>query len=95
MSNRPNFGKRKRLLDAENQVKSLIDLSFSFAENTNEAFHNLSALLDQVQILGGCEECDAYQTVSEQDPNSNIMHVNVFHDDDCPRLERIKNSQTA
>jgi hypothetical protein len=95
MSNRPNFGKRKRLLDAENQVKSLIDLSFSFADNTNEALHNLSALLDQFQIPGGCEECDAYQTVPEQDPNSNIMHVNVVHDDDCPRLERIKNSQIA
>ena len=76
-------------------MKSLIDLSFSFADNADEALDNFSALLDQVQIPGGCEECDAYQTVPEQDPNSNIMHVNVVHDDDCPLLQRMTNSHGA
>ena len=95
MSNRPNYGKRKRLLDAENQLKSLFDLSCSFAGTTNEALHNFSALLDQFQIPGGCDECDAYQVVHEQDPGSNIMHVTVSHDDDCARLQRMIDRETA
>ena len=89
MSNKPNYGKRKPMSNPENQLKSLIDLSFAFAENAGEAMTNFSALLDQFQIPGGCDECDAYQIVPEQEPSSNICHIVVHHDDDCPRLQRM------
>ena len=93
MSNKPNFGKRKPLSDPVNQVKSLIDLSFAAAKNMGEAMTNLSALLDQFQIPGGCDECDAYQTVPEQEPGSKVLHIFVHHDDDCPARQRMEDAQ--
>jgi hypothetical protein len=34
------------------------------------------------EISGGCETCDAYQTVREVQPG--IWSLTVHHDDDCP-----------
>lgn len=38
------------------------------------------------QIDGGCDTCDAYQTVEQIDSGSWIIHVS--HDDRCPVLAR-------
>jgi len=92
MSNKPNFGKRKRISDPENQLKSLVDLSFAFAKNPNEALRNFNALLDQFQIPGGCDQCDAYQIVPEQEEGSNVIHVIVHHDNDCPTQQRTEDA---
>lgn len=35
------------------------------------------------EIPGGCDTCDAYQTV-HPDPEPLIWHVRVHHDDWCP-----------
>ncbi len=35
------------------------------------------------RIPGGCDDCDAYQTMTKQD---GIYHVTVHHDDTCPWL---------
>lgn len=38
------------------------------------------------RIHGGCELCDAYQTIRPIDYLE--WGVTVFHDDDCPRIKR-------
>jgi hypothetical protein len=35
---------------------------------------------------GGCESCDAYQTVRPGVPG--VWHLTVHHDDDCPALRQ-------
>jgi hypothetical protein len=43
----------------------------------------LAQLVGQ-KIAGGCDDCDAYQTV-EQDPQcSYLWTLHVHHDDTCP-----------
>jgi hypothetical protein len=37
-------------------------------------------------IPGGCDDCDAYQTVEEAAPSMFLVHVH--HDDRCPVLRR-------
>lgn len=39
-------------------------------------------------IEGGCDMCDAYQTVETLSPGIHIIHVH--HDDWCPVLSAIK-----
>jgi hypothetical protein len=39
-------------------------------------------------IPGGCDSCDAYQTVETLSPGINIIHVN--HDDWCPVYRSMK-----
>lgn len=41
------------------------------------------AALDGAQILGGCDQCDAYQTASIA---AHVFRVTVHHDDWCPVL---------
>jgi hypothetical protein len=40
------------------------------------------------QIPGGCEDCDAYQTMDEVRPRVHML--TVHHDDDCPTLRAMK-----
>lgn len=42
--------------------------------------------LDGQRIPGGCEVCDAYQTVTPI--VAGAWSINVFHDDGCPVLAR-------
>ncbi len=40
--------------------------------------------LDTLRIPGGCDDCDAYQTIdASQAP---IYRITVHHDDTCPTL---------
>jgi len=38
--------------------------------------------LDGTRVPGGCDHCDAYQTVTPIE--AGVWVVNVYHDDDCP-----------
>lgn len=40
--------------------------------------------LDGAQIAGGCEDCDAFQTV--EPISSGVWSIVVHHDDGCPTL---------
>lgn len=42
------------------------------------------------EIPGGCEDCDAFQTVDRDTEEPAIWHVRVHHDDWCPTLARKK-----
>jgi hypothetical protein len=54
-----------------------------------EALRELVRQLDGAQIYGGCEECDAYQTMDEDPEHPGIIHIRIHHDDFCPFLARI------
>jgi len=41
------------------------------------------AALDGARIPGGCDHCDAYQSVRIDDLG--IVRIDVHHDDRCPR----------
>jgi hypothetical protein len=45
-----------------------------------------AAALDGAEIRGGCDTCDAYQTVQVVDHG--LISVRVHHDDWCPVLHR-------
>ena len=45
---------------------------------------DLFAQSEDEQIPGGCEQCDAFQTVSEVSPG--VLSLTVHHDDWCPAL---------
>jgi hypothetical protein len=46
------------------------------------------ASMDGAEIPGGCETCEAYQTMSVD--GYGIGHITVHHDDDCPLWQRIQ-----
>ena len=49
----------------------------------------LDDLFEQIEdqpIPGGCERCDAYQTVESPGPGVHVIHVH--HDDWCPLVRR-------
>jgi hypothetical protein len=43
---------------------------------------NILGPLDGTEIPGGCDHCDAYQTVKPV--TAGVWSVTVHHDDDCP-----------
>lgn len=48
-----------------------------------------ASVLDQLtghRIPGGCDTCDAYQTITQHTPG--VYLLNVWHDDTCPELRR-------
>jgi len=49
---------------------------------------NVLGVLDGAEVPGGCDDCDAYQTVAAVERG--IWVVTVHHDDDCPTLRRIR-----
>lgn len=53
---------------------------------TNPTRAVLDALTGQ-QMPGGCDDCDAYQTVTRQD--TGVYVLAVHHDDTCPFYRRI------
>lgn len=61
----------------------------------NDVTHMLDGFIGQ-QIPGGCEHCDAYQTI-ERWPDipagdgAGAFQLHVFHDDGCPTLQRHQN----
>jgi hypothetical protein len=42
--------------------------------------------LDGEQTPGGCDKCDAYQTV--EPVTAGVWTITVHHDEDCPELAR-------
>jgi hypothetical protein len=52
---------------------------------------NMLGPLDGARILGGCEHCDAYQTVEAVKPGVWVIHV--FHDEWCPVLLKMEGKQ--
>lgn len=42
------------------------------------------AALDGAQIPGGCEHCNAYQTVRANADGPDVHRITVHHDDWCP-----------
>jgi hypothetical protein len=54
---------------------------------------NILGPLDSAEVPGGCDHCDAYQTVKPIE--AGIWNITVHHDDDCPvwlRIETRSNS---
>ena len=43
-------------------------------------------------IRGGCDTCDAEQTMTEEPRHPGIFHLTIHHDDTCPTLRRIRAS---
>jgi hypothetical protein len=48
-----------------------------------EPIHDLLAALDGAHIPGGCDDCDAYQTLETE--GSGVSVLTVHHDASCPR----------
>ena len=51
-------------------------------------FDELFKKIEGHQIPGGCDACDAYQTV--ESPSEGVAVLTVHHDDDCPFLRARK-----
>ena len=49
---------------------------------------NILGPLDGARLPGGCDHCDAYQTVRAASPR--VWLTTVFHDDDCPVLRKVE-----
>ncbi len=49
---------------------------------------NILGPLDGAKIPGGCDQCDAYQTVEAV--TAGIWNITVYHDEWCPALRRIE-----
>lgn len=52
-----------------------------------DAMANALGPMDGAQIPGGCDQCDAYQTVTPVEVG--VWSLTVHHDDWCPILRRI------
>lgn len=50
---------------------------------------------DGAKIPGGCEQCDAYQTVQSDYYGPDLHRLAVHHDDWCPFLARIASGDAA
>ena len=52
---------------------------------SGESFYKPSPMLDAMtgkRIPGGCDDCDAYQTMREEAPGVYVLQVS--HDETCP-----------
>ncbi|MGH3511655.1 MAG: hypothetical protein ACREQ5_30365 [Candidatus Dormibacteria bacterium] len=55
--------------------------------NPSEVADMFRALVG-TEIPGGCEDCLAYQTVSQDPDHSRVWHLTVHHDDTCPSYRK-------
>lgn len=44
---------------------------------------------DGARIRGGCDDCDAYQTVTADKWGSGMHAITIHHDDHCPDYQRM------
>lgn len=44
-----------------------------------------ASLADQ-ELAGGCDQCEAVQTLVEDTRYVGVWHLTISHDDDCPVL---------
>ncbi len=59
---------------------------------TTELLRDLAEKTKGRKIYGGCEECEAYQTIDPDPIYLNMVHVRIHHDDWCPFYARIQRS---
>jgi hypothetical protein len=57
---------------------------------TPDPIVNLLGPLDGARIDGGCEECDAVQSVRS---TAGVWVIDVRHEDGCPRLRVMRNAE--
>jgi hypothetical protein len=53
---------------------------------TSGSLRSLARLLKGQKIAGGCDDCDAYQTVEEDPDHPAICYITIHHADTCPWL---------
>jgi hypothetical protein len=46
------------------------------------------AQLSGLRIAGGCDTCEAFQTVQANAHGEGVHALTIHHDDDCPTLAR-------
>jgi hypothetical protein len=59
---------------------------------------NLRAMVNQLgaaRIPGGCDHCDAYQTMDKDPDHPRIFHLRIHHDDWCPFLARVEKGRPS
>lgn len=49
--------------------------------STQSALHKLARRLRGRRVLGGCDECSAFQTLAEDGDLPGVFHLRVHHDD--------------
>jgi hypothetical protein len=59
--------------------------------NANELLRQAYAEFDGKRILGGCDYCDAYQTL--EPVLAGVWSVRIYHDSWCPFLRRYLSRQ--
>lgn len=52
---------------------------------------DLAARIGDQRVPGGCDDCDAYQTMTR--PSPGVFSVTVHHDSSCPWLLRSRRSR--
>lgn len=57
--------------------------------------HETLRELDGQTLPGGCDACDATQEIRRDALIAGIFHLDVQHDDDCPRYRRLKRQGLA
>ena len=55
---------------------------------TNTTLADLFGPLDEAHLRGGCQTCNAYQTIVREGPLS--WRITVHHDNWCPTLQAIQ-----
>jgi len=60
--------------------------------NAAEMLRELTRRLRGRRVLGGCDVCNAYQTIEKDADLPGYSHIRVHHDDWCPFLARIGRS---
>jgi len=53
----------------------------------------LFATLTNQVIPGGCDDCNAEQTLQPDPDHPNLWHCYIAHDDDCPTYKHIRQTQ--
>ena len=61
----------------------------------NDRLTKMLAPLVGMEIPGGCDHCDAYQTVDEDRELPGVWHMRVHHDDWCPFLREYERRHTS
>jgi hypothetical protein len=62
---------------------------------TSGSLRSIARLLKGRKILGGCDDCNAYQTIEEDPTYLGVFHINITHDDTCPWLARLEERKTT
>jgi hypothetical protein len=60
---------------------------------TSGSLRSIARLLKGQKVLGGCFDCDAYQTIDEDPVHLGVWHINIHHDDSCPYLKGLEERQ--